>query len=490
MEIPYTVTARPDTGLWNAKVGIWLFLASEVMLFGGLFSSYVFLRIGADYPWPMHELDVKFGFINTLVLIASSVFVVYAWVALKMRNWGLYQIWMTLVVLSAGLFLVNKSIEYKSKFNHFHAKLDDHSIVAGHLPDGVGKEGRSIIFEANEVIVDHASGGHHFLSFIENESDVTFTTLSGEEVNPNRKWFERLKKAQSLLTEADDLAADGDSAGSDKLNERISEDFPAFALFDGQTTLALKATPAAKFILPPNKVFAWEDSKLEMARKYATNLNGKLISDKLHLQIDEVDLRVYLRHDEPKDRSIDDAAIFTYFDDEAEKKATLEGFKRVHEQESAKYEAKVAKWQAKNPGVEYKERTFLDHDKLMLKDLPDHHGDDDVHAEGAHEQQAAAGGHAGGHHGPVLSIPFSEIRFFSNYGPRKNTFNAIYFTMTGLHGLHVLGGMFVLGYFLVFGRALYLKNPEHMANRVEVGGLFWHFVDLVWIFLFPIFYLM
>lgn len=44
MEIPYTVNARPDTGLYNAKVGIWLFLASEVMLFGGLFSSYVFLR--------------------------------------------------------------------------------------------------------------------------------------------------------------------------------------------------------------------------------------------------------------------------------------------------------------------------------------------------------------------------------------------------------------------------------------------------------------
>ena len=42
-KFPYTVTARPDTGLWNAKVGIWLFLASEVMLFGGLFSAYVFL---------------------------------------------------------------------------------------------------------------------------------------------------------------------------------------------------------------------------------------------------------------------------------------------------------------------------------------------------------------------------------------------------------------------------------------------------------------
>ena len=53
MEIPYTVTARPDTGLWNAKIGVWLFLASEVMLFGGLFSSYIFLRLGADYFWPI-----------------------------------------------------------------------------------------------------------------------------------------------------------------------------------------------------------------------------------------------------------------------------------------------------------------------------------------------------------------------------------------------------------------------------------------------------
>ena len=56
MEIPYEVTPRRDTGLYNAKLGIWLFLASEVMLFGGLFSAYVFLRLGVqdgvDNPWP------------------------------------------------------------------------------------------------------------------------------------------------------------------------------------------------------------------------------------------------------------------------------------------------------------------------------------------------------------------------------------------------------------------------------------------------------
>ena len=44
MEIPYTTDVRPDTGLTNPKLGIWLFLASEVMLFGSLSSSYALLN--------------------------------------------------------------------------------------------------------------------------------------------------------------------------------------------------------------------------------------------------------------------------------------------------------------------------------------------------------------------------------------------------------------------------------------------------------------
>ena len=51
MEIPYTVEVRPDTGLSNGKLGVWLFLASEVMLFAALFSSYILLRVGS-VEWP------------------------------------------------------------------------------------------------------------------------------------------------------------------------------------------------------------------------------------------------------------------------------------------------------------------------------------------------------------------------------------------------------------------------------------------------------
>ena len=62
MEIPYTVERREDTGLYNAKLAVWLFLASEVMLFGALFSAYVLLRVGApDGYWPHGLLNVPVG---------------------------------------------------------------------------------------------------------------------------------------------------------------------------------------------------------------------------------------------------------------------------------------------------------------------------------------------------------------------------------------------------------------------------------------------
>ena len=58
MDIPYTSAPREDTGLYNAKVGIWLFLASEVMLFGALLSSYILLRVSADW-WPEPQSILK-----------------------------------------------------------------------------------------------------------------------------------------------------------------------------------------------------------------------------------------------------------------------------------------------------------------------------------------------------------------------------------------------------------------------------------------------
>jgi cytochrome c oxidase subunit 3 len=70
------------------------------------------------------------------------------------------------------------------------------------------------------------------------------------------------------------------------------------------------------------------------------------------------------------------------------------------------------------------------------------------------------------------------------YGPKKNIFFGCYFALTGVHGLHVVGGIIPMTILLV----QHLRG-RLMPHHVEYTGLYWHFVDLVWIFLFPLLYL-
>ena len=116
MEIPYTVEARPDTGLYNAKMGIWLFLASEVMLFGALFSSYVILRTG-NPDWVQHPMNVSLATLNTMILITSSVTVIMSWASLRLKDFAKFRIYFLITLLLAGGFMVVKGIEYNQEFS-------------------------------------------------------------------------------------------------------------------------------------------------------------------------------------------------------------------------------------------------------------------------------------------------------------------------------------------------------------------------------------
>jgi cytochrome c oxidase subunit III len=257
MEIPYTVERRPDTGLYNAKIGVWLFLASEVMLFGALFSSYILLRVGADPgTWPHHWLDWHLGGFNTLVLILSSVANVLAWASLKMNQWGKYRKWQAVTMICAVVFMCVKSYEYYDKFHHYEVTLKDGRIADGHI----------------------------------------------------------------------------------------------------------------------------------VADKTTTNM------------------------------------------------VVLHGY-----------------WAPSH---------------AALMDVPTDIKRDEI------------------------EIPRTDIAEMSNYGPSHNNFTGLYFTMTGLHVLHIIGGILVI--FMLWGplNGMWKTEPERYINRVEVAGLFWCFVDLVWIFLFPTLYLL
>ncbi len=255
MEIPYIVHPREDTGLYNAKVGIWLFLASEVMLFGALFSSYILLRVGAaPGTWPHGWLNIPIGTCNTLVLITSSVTVVMAWAALKMNQFSRFKLFQGLTLVLAMTFVGIKSYEYHDKFTHYEVLLTDGRVADGHL----------VSRTQNEVV-----------------------------------------------------------------------------------------------------------------------LHGHVVSDRAEL---------------------------------------MHPLGRV------------------------------------------------THSE--------------------IRIPAAQITKMESYGPWHNTYLAIYFTLTGLHALHVIGGALVIGYLWGPGSRMWETDPERFTNRIEVSGLFWHFVDLIWIFLFPLLYLL
>lgn len=83
---------------------------------------------------------------------------------------------------------------------------------------------------------------------------------------------------------------------------------------------------------------------------------------------------------------------------------------------------------------------------------------------------------------PGKYYDFAEVKV-----PGAAMFYTMYFLMTGLHGVHVVAGMSVLSWLLV--RTLQGRYSSRYYTGLELGGLYWHLVDLVWIFLYPLLYL-
>ncbi len=100
------------------------------------------------------------------------------------------------------------------------------------------------------------------------------------------------------------------------------------------------------------------------------------------------------------------------------------------------------------------------------------------------EEAAAEHAEAGAHVYPTPGMPHLDD---PKLPVDTHRFFAIYYCMTGLHGIHVVVGMFII-LWLMFG-AMAGKYNKNYFTPIDLGGLYWHIVDLIWIFLFPLFYL-
>ncbi len=519
MEIPYTVTARPDTGLYNAKVGIWLFLASEVMLFGGLFSSYVFLRIGADFPWPRHELHVLPGFINTMVLIGSSVTVLSAWASLKARRYGWFQINMLITLLCAAAFMCIKGYEYYGKFHHYSVIMQDGSVLDGHRPsdhpENYAPESHNgdkvALTDVNAISLNLAKSEASFLKHLRVSAAadkpyaeapagtvVKVRTPDGTEAELNQDWVKSLKKSyRNLENVRSDLAIikeriDSPAKQIAEMKAAVTGTYPI--PFDAAKAEKLTAQAVELRASSKEKIKTLEDkiAELEQANPVAkaATLNLQVVGAPLTFLVDERDFAKY----NAKEIIFRDDVVLTG----TVKNDAIPLNADVIDLRQSKDPEKSLVWkyypQLKDPFFKHKEEVT----GQFVKKHPEHANDFEKDLDWQHEALRVEIEELVAEDvykkleepGEAINIERSDKRFYSNFSPSRSPYYAIYFLMTGLHGLHVIGGAIVLGYFLLTGRAMYKRNPEHLANRVEVGGLFWHFVDLVWIFLFPVFYLL
>lgn len=494
MEIPYEVTPRRDTGLYNAKLGVWLFLASEVMLFGGLFSGYVFLRMGVqdgvDNPWPwgvsVHKNFVWLGAINTVVLILSSVGVVFAWVALKERNWRKYQVYMYSVVLCAVVFMCIKMVEYNSKLNHHHGiKLVDNSVMEGVILDRTDRirfKGEKLTFSLNGALPAALRdlGDGKFPAFTVTEGPEGAKGAEIDSLSEFKDWFSRSRAiaADQLVKERRRYRSELAGGATPKPVSVVSS-----ATLTAAEPFAIDANP--------RKVVGHDAASLNY--RDGVKVAGKLVSDDVVFEVHEVDLQLVVPQ---KQRTslvweviADEGAKEQFFDAQLKKYNELEQYYK--DRGGVVPESQL---RGRYMNVQYVHVPEEGHEGHEGGGGGGAGKKDDKHAavHASESNPTAGGGESEGHHGPSrrLTVARDKIKFMGNHGPRYGTYYAIYFTMTALHGLHVVGGALVLLFFAVFGKKLYLKNPEHLANRVEVGGLFWHFVDLIWIFLFPIMYLL
>jgi cytochrome c oxidase subunit 3 len=108
---------KDDTG---SKIGMWLFLLSEILLFGGLFILYSIYRFKnpIDFHLAAGELDRVLGTVNTLILLTSSLTMALSISSIRKGNRYLSILFLTTTLLLGAVFLLNKYVEWMGKLHH------------------------------------------------------------------------------------------------------------------------------------------------------------------------------------------------------------------------------------------------------------------------------------------------------------------------------------------------------------------------------------
>ena len=417
----------------KGKLCVWLFLSTEIMFFSALIGTYIVLRFGAPGVWPSPE-DVHLlewvGALNTFILICSSVTIVFAFETAKDCSPVAAKRWLLATLVLGSMFLVVKFFEYSAKFEHGIHPMRPRSLL-------------------------------HDKPDVEYVADIK----------------QRIRDFQKKLADEDRFnASDDGTSGDDGISDEDSD--------ETENAPATPTSPAEEYttelfndlVIWTSRKVARSDSELEQrdaieACAYFVEPHGKY----------KVDIDQYL-DDEKK------LVTSELVELRQERKKSQDALDELLKQESALEKKIQAFDQKESEDGELGESDQAEKDKLVEKQ--DELIDKKVPLEDAilflDDRITPRAGR----------IAFLENHKVIDEGvgrefdlklpviiPNGNTWANTYFLMTGFHALHVLFGL------IVFVVLLPIRLTPVRAGILENVGLYWHFVDIVWIFLFPLLYL-
>jgi cytochrome c oxidase subunit 3 len=371
------------------KLGIWLFLVQEVLFFSALFVAYILYRSHHPeiFAYAHHYLDVKFGAINTAVLIFSSLTAAWAVRCAQLgQRTGLIGCLAT-TILCAGAFLGIKYVEYMHK-------IHEHILFGKQFDPCVASGGAHLITKRNECPGSKSSVVYDF-------GTEKATAGCFENIDLDRTKY-------GIQAECVVVEAPGDLSDKAKADQLV-----AMALIDP----GVKHLPACEEAGEGGEAKApvfpcWEPSENPAVCKTGAGI------------------------------------VVAYGDEEVRDPHT--SFIAAHCKAAPKVEAPKDPFADPSVGV------------TMGKKALD----------------------------PIKPLSKHELmeRFANGPPPpHTNMFFSIYFCMTGLHGIHVLVGIGVFVWLLL--RAIRGDFTPDYFGPIDYAALYWHIVDLIWIFLFPLLYL-
>lgn len=370
----------------SGKLGIWLFLAQEVLFFSALFVAYILYRAHHPeiYAYASHYLDVKFGAINTAVLIGSSLTAAWAVRCAQLgQRKGLIAN-LAITIICALTFLGIKYVEYSHK-------IHEGILFGSRFDPCVSSGGTPLITKHKEC---HGTKSSVVWDVVANKATEGCLESAKIDLDPMKAGLQTKCTVTELKSQK---GADG--------KETFEPTGKAFNACDPSLLKGHHGEPLPKGASFPCYVLSVQPSVC------------------------------------PKGP----AALVNYGDHE------------IHRDVRIKVECEA-------PAAAATTDPFAapPHDESMGKSLIDPV--------------------------PVLS-KHEQIEQFAAGPPPPNTnmFFSIYFAMTGLHGIHVIVGVLIFIWLLV--RAIRGDFTPDYFGPVDYAALYWHIVDLIWIFLFPLLYL-